>query len=412
VWKHFDANATRADFSKLKAMGGNTVRVFLTYGSFMEKPGTINEDGLRKLDEFLRLAEDAGLYVHPTGPDHWEGLPDWACAKTDRYTDEIVLKALEEFWRQISARYRGRNVIFAYDLLNEPEIPRESPSMRPKWAAWVHKKYATRADAAKAWGVAPETINWESPAVPSFDVPDAALPDYQRFREDLGEEWVRRQAQAIHTTDPCALVTVGLIQWSIPYLLAGMWHYSAISPARVAPYVDFLEFHFYPFANGFYEYTKEDEMKNLAYLECLARETSRFNKPVVLAEFGWYGGGKLTINGGIYAAATEEQQAIWCRRVVESSAGWVTGWLNWGFYDSPGATDVSELTGLLTSNGKTKAWGSDFERLAKQLGGKPVPKPHEVNRPVMDWEKLTTSRQAQAEYRDAYLKAFQADKMK
>src|SRR6266404_6217776 len=57
-------------------------------------------------------------HVHPTGPDHWEGLPEWA--RTDCYADEVTLRAVEEFWKQFAGRYRGRSTIIASDLLNEP----------------------------------------------------------------------------------------------------------------------------------------------------------------------------------------------------------------------------------------------------------------------------------------------------
>ena len=61
----------------MKELGVNCVRVFLTYGSFYTDPGVLRQEGLEKFDQFLDLAEKAGIYVHPTGPDHWEGLPNW-----------------------------------------------------------------------------------------------------------------------------------------------------------------------------------------------------------------------------------------------------------------------------------------------------------------------------------------------
>ena len=99
--------------------------------------------------------------------------------------------------------------------------------------------------------------------------------------------------QAIKSADPLALVTVGLIQWSVPVLLAGPWQYSGFRPERWRPLLDFMEVHFYPLARGFYEYAgTEDEARNLAYLESVVREVARCGKPTVIAEFGWYGGGK------------------------------------------------------------------------------------------------------------------------
>ena len=126
LWKQFDAEATRRDFARMKSLGVNCVRVFLSYGSFFMTPDALMPEGLAKFDQFLAMAEEAGIYVHPTGPDHWEGLPAWA--RGDRVADDRVLAALENFWRQFAGRYRGRAVIFAYDLRNEPAVPGKTPT--------------------------------------------------------------------------------------------------------------------------------------------------------------------------------------------------------------------------------------------------------------------------------------------
>ncbi len=185
----------------------------------------------------------------------------------------------------------------------------------------------------------------------------------------IAEAWTRRQAAAIKAADPDALVTVGLIQWSVPALLPGVQHYSAFRPERLTPYLDFQEIHFYPLATGFFIYDEDGERRNLAYLESVVREVSATRRPVVIAEFGWYGGGKLSIADGRHPAASEDQQARWCRLAVETTKGLVTGWLNWGFYDHPEARDVSQLTGLLTVEGKPKAWASEFRQLASSFEG-------------------------------------------
>jgi len=77
VWKQFEPEATRQDFARMKEFGVNCVRVFLSFGSFCTEPGVLRPEGLAKFDQFLALAEEAGIYVHPTGPDHWEGPPNW-----------------------------------------------------------------------------------------------------------------------------------------------------------------------------------------------------------------------------------------------------------------------------------------------------------------------------------------------
>jgi hypothetical protein len=408
VWKQFDAEATRKDFAKLRELGGNCVRVFLSFGSFYPEPGQLKADGLVKFDQFLALAEAAGLYVHPTGPDHWEGLPDWA--RGDRMADEKVLVALEQFWKLFAARYRGRNVIFAYDLLNEPEVGWDTPAMRQKWPAWLLKKYGDAAKLGAAWGTPMNRAQMESAAVPAKDAPPSkALLDYQLFREDIADEWTRRQVAAIKSVDPKALVTAGLIQWSVPVSLAGSFHYSAFRPGRQAALLDFMTVHFYPLANGFYDYRgEESEQRNLACLECVVREVARCGKPTMVGEFGWYGGGKLALGAGRYPAATEEQQARWCRGAVESTAGWASGWLNWGFHDHPGAGDVTELTGLLSADGNVKAWGRAFQELSASFRQHPSPVARSVSRPVLDWDLNIIDTKARDAFRESYFQAFKA----
>jgi hypothetical protein len=407
VWKQFDAAATRQDFVRLKQQGVNCVRVFLTFGSFCPEFGQLSPDGLAKFDRFLELAEAAGIYVHPTGPDHWEGLPEWA--RGDRIADEKFLQALEAFWRAFAARYRGRAAVFAYDLLNEPEVRWDTPVMREKWNRWLTRRYPTPEDLALAWNLSADSLKPGEVAVPEpKDAPGSArLLDFQRFREDLADEWTRRQVAAIKMSDPQALVTVGLIQWSVPAVLAHPGHYSAFRPDRQAKLLDFLEVHFYPLADGAYEYSgPEAERRNLAYLECVVREVARPGKPVVLAEFGWYGGGKPGFDGGRHPAATEEQQARWCRHAVETSAGPAVGWLNWGFYDHPGAGDVTELIGLAKAEGTIKRWGEEFQKLAAQFHERAIPQRKFGPRPTPDWDACVTSARSGRQFLEVYTRAF------
>jgi hypothetical protein len=239
------------------------------------------------------------------------------------------------------------------------------------------------------------------------------LLDFQSFREDIADEWTLRQVVAIKSADPQALVTVGLLQSSVP---AQLWNsvgnYTGFRPARQAKFLDFLEIHFYPLARGAYEYQgREDEMANLSYLESIVREVARPGKPVVLAEFGWYGGKeKPKFDRGAHPQASEAQQAEYCRRVVETSAGSVVGWLNWGFYDHPEATDCSEFTGLLTASREPKAWGKTFQVLSKRLRGKVIPPAKVGARPELDWDACMTSTAAVKEFREKYLQDFLADK--
>jgi hypothetical protein len=168
-----------------------------------------------------------------------------------------------------------------------------------------------------------------------------------------------------------------------------------------------MEVHFYPFDHGVYQYASdESEARNLAYLESVVREVARPGKPVVIAEFGWYGGAKPSFDGGRHPAASEDQQARWCRRVVETTAGLACGWLNWGFYDHPESHDVSQLTGLLQVDGTVKAWGYEFSRLSQRLSGAKLPSKPPAHRPILEWDEALCSTTAGHDYRERYYQAW------
>ena len=399
VWKQFDAEATRRDFALMKDLGVNCVRVFLTYGSFFTSPDRLDPEGLAKLDQFLQIAEETGIYVHPTGPDHWEGIPAWV--PRDRIADSQMLEAigavlaasrgaLSRPTRALRLRLVERtcgSVGYARDARPvEPVAPdtvcrRQSPSPKPGMSR-------------------PGEIRWGEVEPPSDREPPGSrrLLDYQRFREQIADQWTARQVAAIKKADPAALVTVGMIQWSVPVILPSVQQYAAFRPARQAPMLDFLEIHFYPLATGFYEYKPDDELQNLAYLQSVVRETAAHDKPVVVAEFGWYGGGKLTIDNGRHPPASEDDQARWCRGAVEATAGLATGWLNWGLYDHPEARDVTELTGLLTSGGQPKSWAREFQKLAARFAQQPVPQREPAPGPRLDWDRAITDPQVGREF--------------
>ena len=405
VWKQFNAETTQRDFVRMKDLGVNCVHVFLSYGSFFMDSDGLMAEGLEKFDKFLAIAEAARIYVHPTGPDYWEGAPRWPAE--DRMADPRALKATENFWKAFAKRYRGRSAIFAYDLRNEPEMAWDTPSMRSGWNAWLTAHYGSRGNAAKAWHVRPDSIAWgKQPPKPRFGRGPAvarlpALPREHGCGVDAA------QSAAIKAADPDALVTVGLIQWSVPALLPGIEHYSAFRPRLLADLLDFQEIHFYPLASGFYDYTSaQARNENLSYLESVVREVAATGQPVVVAEFGWYGGGKLTIDQGRHPAAGDEQQAAWSSAAVRTSRGMATGWLNWGLFDHPGAGDVSQLTGLLTVNGRPKAWGREFQRLGASLAAERPAATKLGPRPVLDWDRCITSSEAGRQFRAAYLKAF------
>ena len=89
--------------------------------------------------------------------------------------------------------------------------------------------------------------------------------------------------------------------------------------------------------------------------------------------------------------------------------GLAVGWLNWGFYDQPEASDCSQLTGLLTADGKPKAWGREFQKLADTLKSQRLAPAKLTPRPTLDWERCVTSSQAGNQFRQEYYQAFKTE---
>ena len=84
----------------------------------------MNPQPFRWLDHALDLAERNGVYVildmHgvPGGQskEHHTGQAN----RNQLYTDPAAQQRFVDLWRLIAQRYQHRNVIAAYDLMNEP----------------------------------------------------------------------------------------------------------------------------------------------------------------------------------------------------------------------------------------------------------------------------------------------------
>jgi endo-1,4-beta-mannosidase len=184
----------------------------------------------------------------------------------------------------------------------------------------------------------------------------------QHFREHLADEWVRRQVEAIRRADPTHLITVGYIQWSYPLVRSGNPNrYAAFNPHRQTRWLDFMTIHFYPTLGSPFE-SEQNHRKNIGYLQGVLAYC-HIGKPVVLGEFGWYGGGAPQHHPYL----SEQQQARWIGEEIEASRSLADGWLSWPFADSPESGDISLFAGLVKADLTLKAWGHKFKGLAANL---------------------------------------------
>ena len=372
IWRQFDAQKVHEHFQIMQGLGVNCTRVFLAAATFQPAADTIDEQQLKKLDTLVEIARESGIRLMLTGPDHWEGSPSYW--RPDRFAGENSLRAIEHFWQVVGERYKGEPAIFAWDLLNEPHLPWFVEQWRPLWNAWLKETYKSWDKLKAAWGTELADANqWDEISAPA-DKPDANSPklrDWQLFREELADRWVRRQVEALRKADPAHLITVGYIQWSYPLVRHGNpGRYAAFNPHRQVGLLDFVTIHFYPTLGDPFG-SEENWTKNIGYLQAVLAYCHA-GKPVVLGEYGWYGGG--AVQNQPYLA--EEQQSTWISAEIEASRALAAGWLSWPFADTPQSTDMSLFGGLVKSDLTVKPWGRKFSTYAANLPQlkRPAPK--------------------------------------
>ncbi|UCG15980.1 MAG: cellulase family glycosylhydrolase [Phycisphaerales bacterium] len=201
------------DFSEMKAMGANVVRVHLQLARFMDGPDRPNRASLAQLRRLIRLAEETGLYLDITGLGCYRttDVPAWydGLSEKDRWA------AQARFWDAVAAEAAASPAVFCYDLMNEPV----SPGGRREPGQWYSGKPFGGFD----------FIQWIS------------LDQADRPRHEIACAWIRMLSKAIRKRDKDHLITVGLLP-STP----DWGHFSGFVPEKIAPEVDFIAVHIYP----------------------------------------------------------------------------------------------------------------------------------------------------------------------
>jgi hypothetical protein len=226
------------DFGEMKELGANVTRIHLQFGKFMETADKPNAAQLARLARLLALAERTGIYLDLTGLGcyHKADVPAWYDALDER----ARWRAQAAFWEAVAARCADSPAVFCYDLMNEPVVagaPRKAGD-------WLGPPFAGK-------------------HFVQFVTLDAA----GRKPYDIAGEWIRALKAAIRRSDRRALVTVGLVDWSLdrPGLRSGF------VPDRIAADLDHVSVHLYP--------NKGEVAKGIETLRGFA-----VGKPVVIEE--------------------------------------------------------------------------------------------------------------------------------
>ena len=201
------------DFSEMKNMGINAVRIHLQFEKFVPKPKTLNGKEIDRLKDLLKMAEEKGIYLNLTGLGcyHKNKVPDWydSMSESERWEQQAF------FWKSIAATCRESNAVFCYDLMNEPIVP-GGTKVADSWLAGelAGKSYVQRLTRKPAG----------------------------RNSKVIAEEWVKKMTEAIRSVDQNHLITVGVIPWVQVFPKAKPLFYSP----EVSKYLDFVSVHFYP----------------------------------------------------------------------------------------------------------------------------------------------------------------------
>jgi hypothetical protein len=349
LWKTYDRDKAERDFAKLAELGCNVARVFGTWQSFVTSETEVNEEGFRKFDSMLEIAWKHGIMLHPTGPDHWEGFPAFMGEETNYIQAEPLLKAAENYWREMGTRYKNDERVFAYDLLNEPSVHPDEHFAR----AW--REIAAPKN---------DPVGWPTSASRrGRGMCDEAKLEVERLRWRLGDAWIRRMSDAIRSTGTETAITVGYLQFAFPFMpMSCGFHLSG-----GAELLDFISIHFYPGNIG----VSTDYRWELDQGALWASYASSFGKPVIFGEFGWLGGNDkpfVSAAGMVNnPPSTQEQSGVWCRDLVEETLPYACGWLCWGTFDVPEARDCTRHSGLFDADGELKAWGRLFGGMAPRV---------------------------------------------
>ena len=197
----------------MRALGANVIRIHLQFGTFFSSPDTLHEHELLQLDRLVELARGLGLYLDLVGLGcyHMWEVPEWYIAMD--YRARWDRQAF--FWEAIAKRYAGEPAIFCFDLMNEPVVP----GRKREPAAWLGAEYA-----GKTY------------------IQFITLDGTQEPREKTAIDWLQHLSAPIRLHDPKRLVTVGLVDWSLPWSNIK----SGFFPKKIVPYVDFISAHLYP----------------------------------------------------------------------------------------------------------------------------------------------------------------------
>ena len=369
IWDRSFLEEYERDFPRIKALGMNTIRVFLSLNTLMpENENSVSETVLGYIKNLLDCAEKNGLRVIFSGPSAWDGVPDWSKALKQSwqlyFTDEEFLKSLEFLWKKIANVCKDHPALFSYDLYNEPSVPWNAPGYDKLWAQYVENILLTETDTEKinALKNAKNTVPEDS-----FGVNKFVLYEYQMFRNKISYDFCKKCTDAIRSVDVNHMISIGTHQSTVPFDGRAPSRFCGFDPHEIGELLDYISLHFYP-----YEETIDvcESAENVSKWKNLMHSHINYmdvGKPIMLEEFGMYGGGIAPQFSWRmpFKYMSQEFSAEWVSDAIYRNRSHCSGFLNWGFDDSPDQKDPTRYQGLYDDDGNIKALGKEMPEIVK-----------------------------------------------
>ncbi len=315
------------DFRVARQCGANTIRFFLQISRFEpELKKQLDPIHLRYFDLLINLAKKHNLRIGVTGLSNIDeaNIPTWFYENDEQMVDGEVY-----FWQQMARRYAKENMIFYFNLQNEPFITSEDTNVAvfgsftmsggrkfsychnhflkisSLWANWVKSKYKTQSALEIAWDdFSSELESIDKPRLPNHidNACETRLLDFQRLRLSLAEQWVSELSCAIRSEDQKRLVTLGFIP---------EFRGTGFVPERLSSYLDFICLHIYPQHKA--KYT-DSVTENLALSE-IWMNFSQVGKPLVIEE--WFALGEINL-----------RPSEWFEIFLDHTLSYACGWIS------------------------------------------------------------------------------------
>jgi hypothetical protein len=383
LFDHFDAEDCTRRFAAMQACGLNVLRQPIGVNHVYAPGQGLLAEGMRQWEAFLTLAAAHGVRVMPVGG--YLGSNDWFDG-AQLADDGQPLADSCAFWTEFVGAWAAHPAIFAWDLRNELLYDVKEhflvgggesavvQHLTAGWPAYLETRYGTVAAMNAhyaAWGAFTEFAT-----VPHFirfhDAPGNPIVfDFRNYLNEKGYAWSARQVAAIRAASPEHMVCSGNNGWLFPDMdlfLANGFHNRAHHDLY-----DFISIHPYPapqcLPTGHGDPLEGGEALAfwLAAVVGMAR-IDHYQKPVVLQEFGWYGGGASRFLCDL-PYRSEAAHATYTRTLIEALLPHANGFINWPLCDMPAADDISTHGGIFTLDAQPKALAEVYGDLVQAVSG-------------------------------------------